>query len=214
MITAAVGAAHGVLFLVGFWLLSGVPHGDASESAIADFYGSPSSRRVALAGLYVIPFAGIAFVWFIVALRMWVEGTARRTNILLSNIQLVSGTIYVALLFAAGASIAVMAASVEFKNGTIDPAVGREFPDFGSALLSVFAFRMAAMFVLTTSTIARSSRVLPRWFVGLGYVVGLFLLLSATLETWLALIFPLWLLVLSGLIYRRARSMPPVAAAG
>jgi len=212
MITAGVGATHAVLFLVGFWLLSAVPRGHASESAIASFYGSPASRRVALAGLYVIPFAGIAFVWFTVALRMWVEGTARRTDILLSNIQLISGTIYVALVFVTGASVAVLAASVEFTNGRIDPDVGRLLPDLGTALLSVFAFRMAAMFVLTTSTIARSTGVLPRWFVWLGYVVGLFLLLSATLEAWLALIFPLWLLVLSFLIYRRARSMPRLPA--
>jgi hypothetical protein len=103
---------------------------------------------------------------------------------------------------------------VEFTNGRVDPDVGRLLPDLGSALLSVFAFRMAAMFVLTTSTIARSTGVLPRWFVWLGYVVGLLLLLSATLEAWLALIFPLWLLVLSFLIYRRARSLPRLPAVG
>jgi hypothetical protein len=209
IITAAVGAAHAVLFLLAFWLLLGVPRAGASSTEISEFYVSAQSRRVTLAGLYVMPFAGIAFVWFIVALRMWVEGTARRTNILLSNIQLVAGTIYVALFFAAGASISVLAASVEFSGGRVDPHAIYPFPDLGNALLFVFAFRMAAMFVLATTTIARASGILPRWFIWLGYGVGLFLLLSATFEAWFAAVFPLWLLLLSVLLFQRARAIPP-----
>ena len=209
ILTAAVGAAHAVLFLLSFWLLLGVPRADASSTEISEFYLSAQSRRVTLAGLYVMPFAGIAFVWFIVALRMWVEGTARRTNILLSNIQLVAGTIYVALFFAAGASLSVLAASVEFSGGRIDPQVTSRFPDLGNALLFVFAFRMAAMFVLATTTIARATRILPPWFIWLGYGVGLFLLLSATFAAWFAAVFPLWLLLLSLLLFQRARAIPP-----
>jgi hypothetical protein len=41
----------------------------------------------------------MAFIWFLVALRMWVDSSARRVNVLLSNIQLVAGIVYVALLF-------------------------------------------------------------------------------------------------------------------
>jgi hypothetical protein len=43
---------------------------------------------------------------------MWIEGTARQVNILLSNAQLVSGIVYVALFFAGAASTSVLAASV------------------------------------------------------------------------------------------------------
>jgi hypothetical protein len=150
-------------------------------------------------------FAGIAFIWFVVAPRMWVDGTARRVNILLSNIQLVSGIVYVALFFAAAASTSVLAASVEFSDGDIDPIVAQQFPQFGNTLVLVFALRMAAMFVLTTSTIGRTSRVVPPWFAWSGYVVAVFLLLSASLQTWMALVFPIWLLVLSVILLRKAR---------
>ena len=64
------------------------------------------------------------------------------------------------------------------------------------------------MFVFTTSTIGRSSGVLPAWFAWSGYAVGLFLLLSASLQSWLALVFPVWLLVLSGVLLTRARKIP------
>jgi hypothetical protein len=207
-LTAGLGGAHALLFLLCFWLLSDVPGATASDAEIAAFYGSDEERRVALVSLYLGPFAGIAFIWFLVALRMWVEGRARRVNVLLSNIQLVTGIVYVALWFAALAANSVLAASVEFVEGDIDPEVARHFPQYGNALLFVFAFRMAAMFVFTTATIGRTSGILPRWFALSGYAVGLFLLLSAGFEPWFALVFPLWLLALSAILLRRARQIP------
>jgi len=161
-----------------------------------------------IVGLYLMPFAGIAFIWFVVALRMWVAATALRVNILLSNIQLVAGILYIALLFAGAASTSVLAASVEFSKGDVDPVAAYQFPQFGSTLILVFALRMAAMFVVTTSTIGRTSHVLPPWFAWSGYLVGIFLLLSASLQPWLGLVFPIWLIVLSAILLRRALSIP------
>jgi hypothetical protein len=207
-LTAAVGAIHALLFLLVTWLLSDVPGATASTAEITEFYNSAQSRRVVLVGLYVMPLAGIAFIWFIVALRMWVEGAAERVNILLSNIQLVSGILYVALFFASAASTSVLSASVEFADGEIDSVVAHQFPVFGNTLMLVFALRMAAMFVLTTSTICRSSDVVPRWFAWSGYLVGVFLLLSASFQPWFALVFPIWLLVLSVILLQRARRIP------
>jgi hypothetical protein len=209
-ITSSVGAAHALLFLLAFWLLSDVPGAEASNEEIAEYYSDASSRRIALVGLYVMPFAAIAFVWFIVSLRMWIDASARRgRSILLSNIQLVSGILYVALFCASAAASSVMAASVEFAEGTIDPVVARQFPLYGTALSFVFAFRMAAMFVFATSSMGLASGILPRWFAWSGYAVGLFLLLSASFEAWFALVLPLWLLALSVLLLRGARRIDP-----
>ena len=49
---------------------------------------------------------------------------------------------------------------------------------------------------------------MPAWFAWSGYFVGVFLLLSASLEPWLALVFPIWLLVLSAILLLRARRIP------
>jgi len=155
-----------------------------------------------------MPFAGIAFIWFIVALRMWIGGHLRRENALVSNVQLVSGILYVALFFATAAAASALPASVEFSDVPVSPALARVFPLFGSALLFVFAMRMAAMFVITTSTIALRAGALPRWFVNLGYAVGLFLFLSATFSPLLVLSFPRWLLTLCALLLHRARAIP------
>jgi hypothetical protein len=209
-ITAVVGAAHAALFLLAFWLLSDVPDADATNEEITEYYSSESTRRVVLVGLYLMPFAAIAFIWFIVALRMWIEAAATRPrNVLLSNVQLVSGIIYVALVSVSAAASSVLAASVEFGDGELDPVVARQFPLYGTTLTFVFAFRMAAMFVFTTSTMGRESGILPRWFAWSGYLVGLFLLLSASFEPWFALVFPIWLLILSALLLRQARRIDP-----
>ncbi len=209
MLTAIVGAAHALLFLISFALMSRVPNAEASTLEIIDFYSSGSQRRVVVVGLYLMPFSGIAFVWFVVALRMWVEGATRHVSPLMSNIQLVSGILYVALLFVSAASTTVLAASVEFSDGTIDPVVAHQFPVFGAALIIVFALRMAAMFVLSTTTIGRVSGVLPKWFCYAGYVVGLFLLLTATMERWFALVFPAWLIAMSVILAKRALGIDP-----
>jgi hypothetical protein len=207
MITAALGLAHAILVLISSLLMSTVP--DLREApTIEAFYSDVDRRRIVLVGLYLLPFAVITFIWFEVALRMWISGTHRRANVLLSNVQLVSGIVYVTLFAEANATTGVTAAAAEYARAPLDPQVAALLPTYGDTLLFVFAIRMAAMFMFTTTSIARSADVLPRWFVVLGYVLGLLLLLSATFSTWLALVFPVWLMVLSALLFRRARAIP------
>jgi hypothetical protein len=207
-LSATVGGVYAVLFLVSYWLVSGEPGPHASEAEVVAFYATEAPRRLVLVGLYLMPFAGIAFVWFIVALRMWISGSSRREDIYLSNIQLVSGILFVGLFFAGGAAAAASAASAEFLDAPVDAVVARQLPALSNALVFVFAMRMAAMFVFATSNIGRTTGVLPRWFVLLGFAVGLFLLLSATFSQVLVVVFPVWTLVLSILLTMRARHIP------
>jgi hypothetical protein len=66
-LTASFGAIYSVLFLVAYWLVSGQPGPGASDAEVLSFYATEAPRRFVLVGLYLMPFAGIAFVWFIVA---------------------------------------------------------------------------------------------------------------------------------------------------
>jgi hypothetical protein len=214
-LSAGFGLLYSVLFLVSYFLVIGQPGPHASDAELEAFYASEAPRRLVIVGLYLMPFAGIAFVWFIVALRMWISGSSRREDILLSNIQLVSGILFVGLFFAGGAAAAASSANVEFSSGQVDIAVARQLPALGNALIFVFAMRMAAMFVFATSNIGRTTGALPGWFVLVGFVVGLFLLLSATFSQLLVLVFPIWTLVLSIVLMLRARHIPaePTVAA-
>lgn len=207
MLTAGLGVTHAVLLITAFLLLQTVPRGGPQAEVLA-FYSDTDRRRLVLVGLYLLPFAGIAFIWFEVALRMWISGTHRRANVLLSNVQLVSGILFLALFFASAATSAATATAVEFADAVIDPVFATMLPVYGDTLMYVFAIRMAAMFVFTTTSIARSANVLPRWFVWLGYILGTVMLFSATFSALLALLFPVWILVLSALLFRRARALP------
>ena len=209
-LTAAVGVIHALLVIIALLLLkTRAPDVRASDDALIAFYSDAENRRVlVIAGLYLIPFAGIAFIWFAVALRMWIRGSARREDVLFSNVQFVSGIIYTTLLLAAGAAMTVLAVSVEMSDAPIDPIVARQFPQYGTSLILVFAMRMAGMFVLTTTSITRSAKILPGWFAVLSVAVAAGLFLTASFSAWLILVFPGWILVFCGILIHRARQIP------
>jgi hypothetical protein len=207
-LTIGVGAAHAVLYMLSYWLVTGIPGARSSDAELSAFYTSGERRRLILLGLYLMPFAGITFMWFIVALRMWIAHSVRQASELFSNIQLVSGIIFIAMFFTAAGAAGAQAASMEFADGPIDPIIARQLPQFSSTIVLVFAMRMAAMFVFTTSNIGRSAGILPRWFTLAGFAVGLFLLLSASFSRALILAFPLWVLTLCAVLFWRARQIP------
>jgi hypothetical protein len=204
-LVAGMGSLHALLFLLSYWLVTSTPGASAADQELLAFYGSGKERRLILVGLYVMPFAGIAFLWFSVALRAWIRSGARRADQLLSDVQLAAGILYVALFFVAAAAGSAMAVSIQFAHSAVDPSLARQLPQYGRTVLIVFAMRMAAMFVFTTSRLGWMTGLLPRWFLFVGLGVGLFLLLSATFSRALVLVFPLWLLVLCALLLAGAR---------
>jgi len=70
----------------------------------------------------------------------------------------------------------------------------------GGSFLNIFAIKMAGVFIVSTSTIVLRTAVLPRWMAFAGYACALVLLLVMTNWPWIALLFPLWMLVLSACI--------------
>jgi hypothetical protein len=208
--TAALAIVHALLVCASYFLLLQAPGASASDEEFVDFYGSSADRRLlVVAGFYLMPFAGIAFMWFIVALRVWIRGAALGVvDEMYSGGQLVSGIVFLALFFTAAAAVSVLAVSAESSEMNVDPAMARQFTDLGWALVSVFAMRMGAVFVITTSALGRRHGFLPGWFVIVGYLIGVFLLLSASVSALFALVMPLWMLVLGGLLLMRARSLP------
>jgi cytochrome c biogenesis protein CcdA len=130
-LTAGVSIVHVLLFLLAFLYSTVLPSPDASDTEVLAFYNGDSQRRIALLGAYLVPFAGIAFVWSTVAPRVWISGNVRRKDVLFSNIQLVSGILFIAVLLVRAAASGVLAVGVEFTRGSIDPVVSRQFPRFG-----------------------------------------------------------------------------------
>ena len=57
--------------------------------------------------------------------------------------------------------------------------------------------RMAAVFTLTTVTIARRTQIVSRWLMLAGLVSALVLLIGIGISPWAELVFPAWILALS-----------------
>jgi hypothetical protein len=56
---------------------------------------------------------------------------------------------------------------------------------------------MEAVFALTTVTIARHTKIVPRWLSLAGIAVAVVLLVGVNISVWVELLFPAWILALS-----------------
>ena len=122
-----------------------------------------------------------------------------------------SGLLFVAMLFAAAAVAGGILASLSFISGEQSVTIPLVF-NFGRNLtyvvLNIFAMKMAGVFMISTCTIGLRTERIPRWLAILGYVFAALLILSITYVELIALLFPLWILMLSVRIlvenYRRS----------
>jgi hypothetical protein len=168
---------------------------------------SDSGRRQAVSvALNLIPFAGIAFLWFIGVVR---DRIGDREDRFFATVFLGSGLLFIAMFFCAaalaGGLIAVAAAHPAAAPGSGTLALGRGAT---SILLNVYAMRMAAVFTISTVTIARRTRIISRWLWATGLVTAVVLLVAAGISGWLELLFPAWILALS-IDILASRAQPP-----
>jgi len=155
-----------------------------------------------LIALYLIPFSGIAFTWFLAALRRRV---GRLEDQLFATVFLATGLLFVAMLFAAGAAASAAVTASRFgtsAGGSIAFLFGASL---AKTLFFVFAVKMAGAFMLVSSTIGRRTGALPRWFTLVGLVAGLVMLFSVGFFEPLAVIFPVWVAIVSILLLRAGR---------
>jgi hypothetical protein len=200
------GLVFAALFAASMLLVRARPTPGSSAEEVAAFYLEHSAGRTALVGLYLVPFAGIAFLWFIAVIR---GHLGAREDRFLSTVFIGSGLLFVAMLFAAAACAGALYAAVKFQDQpppSPDTVVLARALAF--AFLFVFGVRAAAVFMLVVSTIGLRTGFLPRWLVVVGYVAGIVFLLTVTYVESLALLLPAWVTAVSIVILRDARRAP------
>jgi MFS family permease len=152
-------------------------------------------RRTVDLALYLLPFAGIAFLWFIGVLRDRLGALEDR---FFATVFLGSGLLFLAMLFAAGALTAGVMVSYR-----VDPErlMGSGIYTFARAavyqIVNVYGLKMAGVFMISTSMIALRTGIFPRWMAFIGFVLATLLLLSVGHLHWIPLAFPLWVLLVS-----------------
>jgi hypothetical protein len=187
---AVAGIIFSVLLIAELVLLRvSVP----AHPAVPGSWLTDSRHRAEVAvALNLVPFAGIAFLWFIGVLR---DRIGEREDRFFATVFLGSGLLFVAMIFAAAAIAGGLIADASTSppgGGTL--ALGRLVT---ATFVNVYAMRMAAVFTLTTVTIARRTEIVSRWLTVAGLVSALVLLIGVGFSPWLELLFPAWILALS-----------------
>jgi len=198
------GLAFAVLFIASLVLLRNHPSGGSTAAEIRDFYLGTHAGSVALVGVYLAPFSGIAFLWFIAVVRTMI-GT--REDRFFATVFLASGLLFVAMLFVAAGVGGALLTAVKFEDEPLpsaDTVVAIRSLAFG--FLFIYAMRMAAVFMIVVSTIGMRLGVFPRWLVATGYGAALVLILNVSYSQALVLVFPVWVAAVSIVILATSRS--------
>lgn len=169
----------------------------------------PTRRRTVAIALNLVPFAGIAFLWFIGVVR---DRIGQHEDRFFATVFLGSGVLFVAMLFAAAAVAGGLLADPSFRVGRVPPNGTWETQQrITFILMNTYAFRMGAVFIVSTATIGSRTEIIPRWIGVAGYMVAFALLFGVGITPWLSLLLPTWILILS--VHILASSLGPAGRA-
>src|SRR6185369_3085160 len=118
-----------------------------AEGGLETLQSDAQSRSLIRFSLNLVPFAGIAFLWFIGVLRDQLGAVEDR---LFSSVFLGSGVLFLAMLFLGAVNATSLLGLLVGANPDLALfAFGRSTTQ---VLISVYAMRMAAVFTLSVST--------------------------------------------------------------
>jgi len=170
------------------------------------------SNTIRLA-LGLVPFSGIAFLWFTGVIR---DRLGDREDRFFATIFLSSGILYVGMGFVWAATLGAIFGS--YAMTTYNLVEGDVFV-FGFALINEivgnYTLRMAGVYMTAICTLWTRTGVMPRWLIIISYILALGFLIGAERIREARFIFPAWVLVVSVYIlvqnYRRTHDQEPEA---
>jgi hypothetical protein len=155
---------------------------------------SGQASTISLA-LGMVPFAGIAFLWFMGVVR---ARLGHLEDQFFSTVFYGSGLLYLSLTFVAAALAGSLLADSSLQA---NKAAGAIMYSFGRLTMyqisNVYALRMSGVFMISLGTIWLRTGTMPRWLAFITYALALVLLVSISLSVWFTLIFPAWVFVIS-----------------
>jgi len=174
-----------VLILMRLTVPGGVPQ--------PQWINDPTLRRYVSISVALVPFAGIAFIWFIGVIRSRLGVHEDR---FFASVFLGSGLIFVAILFVSAALLGT-ALRLSGEPRGISTQEVHVLGTLVSTLMRDFASRMESVFTLSVTTIGMRTKIIPRWLQVVGYLSAALLLLFPTGAEWIQLVFPAWVLIIS-----------------
>jgi len=206
-IAAVSGFVFAALFVAALVLIHRAPNLGDPDQTYAAFYAGGGDEILVAVGLYLVPYAGIAFLWHMTAIRNVLDTLTPSPSAMAHGLNLLAGAIFVTLMFAGTAAVGAVAFGVYFGHAPVeDPAVARALTAVGYGLVFIFAVRGAGMFALTTTTLLRNAGVLPKIPSVIAYLLAIFLLVAVTNSPIAVLVFPAWVVLISVFLLRHRPS--------
>jgi hypothetical protein len=197
---AVAGILFALLFATSLVLLrTAIPADPFAGTGWLD-RGTPRIRTA----LVLMPFAGIAFLWFIAVIRDHLGSYEDR---FFATVFLGSGLLFLAMVFTATAIAgAILASASVGRAHGYDP----DLVHFGRAVMlqvsNGYGLRMAGVFMISLATIWLRTGLMPRWLAVISYLLALTLLAVINLSLWVTLLFPVWALAVSVLLLVRPQT--------
>ncbi len=188
---AIAGIVFSVLLIVIIGLLRRAVPADPGESGA---WLATHANSVALA-LNLIPFAGVAFLWFIGVLR---DRLGAREDRFFATVFFGSGLLFLAMMFTSAAvSGALILTYAADPSATINSSTFHFARAVAYSIMNTYATKMAGVFMASTSTVTIYTGIAPRWIAILGFVLALILLIFSYQLPWSFVVLPAWVLLLS-----------------
>jgi hypothetical protein len=191
---AVAGLLFSVLLAAVFLLLRISVPADPLESGA---WLSTNSETVAVA-LNLVPFAGIAFLWFIGVVR---DRLGELEDRFFATVFFGSGLLFLAMLFTSAAVVGAILINFAAEPPELINSATFHFARAAAySILNIYMIKIAGVFMISTSTVAIYTGFAPRWIAILGYGLSLLLLLGSYYVSWSFLVFPLWVFLISAFI--------------
>ena len=168
-----------------------------------------SSGTVAFA-LNLVPFAGIAFLWFIGVIRDRLGDSEDR---FIATVFLGSGLLFLAMTFVGAALAGALLTSFADAGDVASSGVFAYGRAVMFQIINVYAIRMAGVFMLSLGTLWLRTGLMHRVWTFVTYALALALLLSISISLWVTMIFPGWVLAVSVYFLTQTRRDVPDGAA-
>jgi hypothetical protein len=189
---AIAGIVFAVLLTTIFALFRSAVPGSPTESG----EWLAHDWRKAAFGLNLIPFAGVAFLWFIGVLR---DRLGAKEDQFFATVFFGSALLFMAMLFTAASLVGalIIIGSSSEAAALIDSQTFHFARATSYILVNIYAAKIATVFMVSTSTLVIYTNIAPRWIAILGYALALALLAGSYFVTWAIIVLPLWVLLIS-----------------
>src|SRR5215470_17854616 len=188
---AIAGIVFSVLFVAAFSMLRISVPSDPGEPGE---WLKTSSRLVGFA-LNLLPFAGIAFLWFVGALR---DRLGQLEDRFFATVFLGSSLLFLAMLFTLAAIVGAMILTFAAESKNLLDSVSFHFArTLAFTIVNIYMIKMAAVFMVSTSTVVIYTSIAPRWVAFLGFAIALLLLFLSSYFSWIFVAFPFWVSLIS-----------------